>query len=94
MTQSYPQRIATHQLEESSERYFRSCIPRNWTCEKPQNDYGVDLKVDIFEEYDATGMELLIQLKASKSSSDQEHETIILKTSTYNYLWEKPSVSM
>ena len=94
MPQPYPQRIATHQLEEVSERYFKNRIPENWTCEKPHHDYGVDLKIDIFEGTNATGMELLVQLKSSQASNNQNHETITLNTSTYNYLWEKLQVVM
>lgn len=94
MTPSYPQRINIHQLEELSEKYFRNCLPRNWTCEKPENDYGVDLKVELFEEANATGMDILVQLKASQTRTDRDYETIILKTSSYNYLWDKLQVVM
>lgn len=94
MTPSYPQRTNTHQLEEKSERYFRNCLPRSWTCERPDRDYGVDLKVELFEGQSATGMELLIQLKSAQEAANREYEAIILKTSTYNYLWDKLQVVM
>lgn len=94
MATSYPKRPNTHQLEELSKRYFISHLPSNWVCEKPENDYGVDLKVDIFEDQNATAMELLIQLKSSQTSDEHEYETINLKTSTYNYLWDKLQVVM
>lgn len=94
MATSYPKRPNTHQLEEQSKRYFISHLPSSWVCEKPENDYGVDLKVDIFEDQNATGMELLIQLKSSQTSNENEYETINLKTSTYNYLWDKLQVVM
>src|SRR6266511_1639108 len=74
----YPQRNDTHQLEELSERFFANTLPRNWRSEKPGGDYGVDLKVDVFEGNYATGLELLIQLKSA----------------TYNYLWDKLQVAM
>ena len=94
MPTSYPQRSNTHQLEEQSERYFRSHLPKNWTCERPENDYGVDLKVELFENQNATGMELLIQLKSSQALAENDYETITLRTSTYNYLWDKLQVVM
>lgn len=94
MTPNYPQRIESHQLEEISKRFFNQCLPRNWTSEIPDHDYGIDLKVDIYDEQNSTGMELLIQLKASTSATPQEYETIILKRSTYNYLWDKLQVVM
>jgi hypothetical protein len=94
MTKQYPQRSNTHQLEEISERYFINSLPRNWRAEKPEADYGVDLKVDIFEDNDATGLELLIQLKSSQTSRQLDTVAIRLKTATYNYLWDKLQVVM
>jgi hypothetical protein len=69
-------------------------LPENWTAEKPGSDYGVDLRVDIFEGEYATGLELLIQLKASDTSTDGENESIRLRTTTYNHLWDKLQVVM
>lgn len=89
-----PKRGATHRLEERSERYFRMRLPNDWVCEKQQYDYGVDLRVEIFEDDEATGLELLVQLKASNESSAQETEIVRLKTSTYNYLRDKLQVVM
>lgn len=94
MKKQYPQRSNTHQLEELSIRYFTGSLPRNWHCEKPAADYGVDLKVDIFEEKDATGLELLVQLKSSEDASSSDSERIQLRTSTYNFLWDKLQVVM
>ena len=90
----YPQRIINHQLEEISERFFNSCLPKNWTSEKPVHDYGVDLRVDLYDNLDATGLELLVQLKASKTGTDQEYETVRLAMSTYNHLLDKLQVVM
>ena len=94
MSLRYPQRKNSHQLEEISERYFTSRLPGNWTSEKPTPDYGVDLRVDIYEGSNATGLELLIQQKASKNGNGQTYETVRLRTSTYNYLWDKLQVVM
>jgi hypothetical protein len=90
----YPQRSDTHQLEELSERFFANSLPRNWHHEKPGGDYGVDIKVDIFEDNNATGLELLVQLKSSHDANELDFETINLKTATYNYLWDKVQVVM
>lgn len=92
MSNQYPLRIDTHQLEEMSERFFRNQLPRNWTCEKPANDYGVDLRVDLFKGRSATGLELIVQLKASTEGSVGETERVNLKTSTYNHLRDKLQV--
>lgn len=90
----YPKRSETHQLEELSERFFVNSLPRNWCSEKPKADYGTDIKVDIFEGDNATGLELLVQLKSSHEASASEFETIHLRTATYNYLWDKLQVVM
>lgn len=91
---TYPQRPDSHQLEEISERFFVNTLPRNWRSERPGGDYGVDRKVDIFEENNATGLELLVQLKSSHAASEGEYETIRLETPTYNLLWDKVQVVM
>ena len=92
MPKIFPQRSESHQLEEISERYVRNALPRGWTCEKPQHDYGVDLRIDIFEDGDATGLELLVQLKASAESTAGETEVVRLRAPTYNHLWSKLQV--
>lgn len=76
MSTGFPNRSESHQIEEMSERFVRNALPRNWTCEKLQHDYGVDLRIDIFEDGFATGLELLIQLKASADSSNRETEVV------------------
>lgn len=90
----FPLRVKSHRLEEISERYFEQALPENWTTEPPFHDYGVDLAVEIFEGEKATGLELLIQLKASAKPSGNKTETVTLKTSTYNFLWDKLQVVM
>jgi len=84
-----PQRPRNHNIEELSERFFNSCLPENWYSNKPDNDYGVDLIVDLFEGTDATGLELLIQLKSSENSNDSDQESQTLRVATYNYLCKK-----
>ncbi len=94
MNKAFPIRDESHQLEELSERFFRDALPKNWSAEKPTNDYGVDLRVDLFEGSKATGLELLVQLKASAKATGNETEVVRLKTTTYNLLWEKLQVAM
>lgn len=94
MNRDFPIRSESHQLEELSERFFREYLPRNWTAEKPGHDYGVDLRVDMFEGSQATGLELLVQLKAAAEPTAADTETVRLKTTTYNLLWGKLTVAM
>ena len=90
----FPTRAASHQIEEISVRHFQNALPGNWTAEKPTPDYGVDLRVDIFEGNDATGLELLVQLKAAADATQGDTETVQLRAATYNYLWNKLQVAM
>lgn len=94
MPAKYPQRSTTHQLEEMSERFLNNHLPTNWTSEKPASDYGIDLKIDIFDGTNARGLELLVQLKATKTGTNRTYETVRLLTSTYNYLWDNLQVVM
>jgi Domain of unknown function (DUF4365) len=89
-----PQRPQNHNREELSERFFNSCLPGNWYSHKPQNDYGIDLIVDLFDGSDATGLELLVQLKSTGNPNDSAIEKQGLDTSTYNYLKRKLQVVM
>lgn len=90
----YPQRITAHRLEGLSERHFRNCLPENWMSSKPEHDYGVDLRVEMPEGDSVTGLELLVQLKASATTAARDYETVELRTSTYNYLRNKLEVVM
>lgn len=94
MNKAFPTRANSHQLEELSDRFFRQSLPRSWTSEKPAHDYGVDLRVDLFEENSATGLELLVQLKASAQSTGNDTESVRLNTATYNHIWGKLQVAM
>lgn len=94
MEKVFPIRGVSHQLEELSERFFRDSLPKNWAVEKPVHDYGVDLHVDLFEDNKATGLELLVQLKASIKPTGEDTETVRLRTSTYNFLCDKLQIAM
>ena len=89
-----PQRPATHVLEEQSERFLRQHLPSEWTCERPAQDYGVDLRIDIFENGHATGLELIVQLKASEAARTQPTESASLRIATYNYLKSRLQLAM
>lgn len=73
---------------------MRQHLPLAWTCERPGNDYGVDLHIDIFENGDATGLELIVQLKASEAARAQPMESVTLRVATYNYLRDRLQLAM
>lgn len=86
MNLQLPIRGNAQQLEAESEQYFRRYLPRSWTCDKPASDYGVDLRVGIVMNDCVTGIELLVQLKASAKVNHRDYETFKFSVSTYNYL--------
>ncbi len=94
MAKQKPKRINNHNSEELSERFFNNCLPENWYSYPPRNDYGVDLIVEIFEGEEATGLELIVQLKSTGTATENEIEKQTLDVSTYNYLNEKLRVAM
>jgi hypothetical protein len=80
-------------LESKSLLFFRNNIPENWTTTVPDDDYGVDLIVNIFEgKHPAYDFE--IQLKASENSIVGDFEKATLKLRTYNYLVARLHVIM
>ncbi len=84
----FPERHSNHSLEQKSETFFIQHIPKDWNVSKPQKDYGQDLNIEICEAGKYKGLDLIVQLKASKKADNNNgYEKIIFKTSTYNYLW-------
>ncbi len=94
MAKNFPKRPEPHNLEELSERFFNRSLPRDWTTQKIKGDYGIDLRVDIFEKNQTTGLEFLVQLKASQNSVVGDNEKINLKISSYNLLCHKIQVAL
>ena len=88
----FPVRASSHVLEEQSSRLFRSSLPAAWSTYKPEDDYGIDFRVNVYEEGEDTGLELLAQLKASETSCGKSYERIKLKKRTYNMMKNKLQV--
>jgi hypothetical protein len=62
-------------------------LPKDWNVTKPNNDYGQDLNIEICEDSQYRGLDLVVQLKASASNSMLDNtERQQLKLSTFNYL--------
>ncbi|MDT0275537.1 DUF4365 domain-containing protein [Blastococcus goldschmidtiae] len=60
-----PGRTRDHELETASERALEQLLPEAWTVAPVQHDYGIDRRVEIFEEQQATGLGFLVQLKGT-----------------------------
>jgi hypothetical protein len=86
MAERLPQRPRSHQLEKASQDFFEACLPREWLTDKPPYDYGVDMRVAVFNGTDATGLEFVAQLKATEKAQGSDAEPLKLNVATYNYL--------
>ncbi|TDW49543.1 uncharacterized protein DUF4365 [Curtobacterium sp. PhB42] len=89
MTDDMPQRPYQHDLESNSRRAFEQRLPKNWTVEPREHDYGIDLDVEVFDGGSATGMRFGVQLKGQVKSDNPPRVT--LKRSTLNY-WRESDV--
>jgi len=94
MNAQLPIRDDARQREAASELFFQQHLPQGWMWERPANDYGIDLRVGVVENNLVTGLEFLVQLKASHDPSTAGYERIRLGVSTYNYLMGAVSVAM
>ena len=94
MNAQLPVRDVARQREAASELFFQQHLPDGWIWNRPATDYGIDGRVGVVENDQVTGIEFLVQLKASASPSAAVYERISLKVSTYNYLIGALSVAM
>jgi hypothetical protein len=94
MPTKLPQRHVSHQLEEESNQFFRSCLPKDWTCDEPDNDYGIDFRVGLADNGYLNGQALVVQLKASLRALDGKSVRVRMRVSTVNYLINVLEVAM
>jgi hypothetical protein len=91
----YPERIDNLTLEQKSENYLRGFLPPEWNITIPNKDYGQDLNIEICEDNQYKGLDLIVQLKSSATSNVLDgNEREQLRVSTYNYLWNNLRVVM
>jgi hypothetical protein len=95
MAMQFPERHQNHTLEQKSEGYFRNILPKEWNVTSPAKDYGQDLNIELSEDGQFKGLDLIVQLKASHNSNAlNDNERVTLKLSTYNYLRQNLRVVM
>jgi hypothetical protein len=86
MNVAFPQRPMAHQLEDESIAFFMRHLPPGWTCDRPQHDYGVDLRVGLADSGQVNGQQLVAQLKASSTAPQGTTVAITLDVATLNFL--------
>lgn len=94
MPTRFPQRPKTHQLEAESVAFVQAQVPHGWTFDRPEHDYGVDIRLGLAKNRQVTGEQLVVQLKASAVAPEGETVSVTLDTSTLNFLRNMLEVAM
>jgi len=89
-----PQRPRQHVLENESRIFTKQILPTEWIVEDGQNDYGIDLVVEIVKDSCVTGAHFLMQLKSTDKLAVSKDGYIIhpCSTSTLQYFLERPEL--
>lgn len=81
-----PTRPRSHQIEDESRRAFSSKLPSPWLYRDETRDYGIDGRVEIFDEKNlGTGRMFLVQLKATDQLALDKALTVKLRSEQYEY---------
>jgi hypothetical protein len=79
-----------HITDSAGERQLRTIFERlGWTVNKLEHDYGIDFLVEVFRDYQSTGVSFKVQLKsstASRYSADGEFISQPVEISNAKYL--------
>mgnify|MGYP000105989169 CR=1 FL=1 len=82
-----PQRPRSHQLATESENFLRGVVPSSWVVQDLTHDYGKDFLVEVFLRGKATGLEFIVQLRATDNLRKRGDKVVTrMKVKTINYL--------
>jgi hypothetical protein len=81
-----PGRPREHVLEEESCIALRALLPAEWTMEPVRRDYGLDARVEVFQDGRATGLAFWAQLKATDEPDLRRALSVGFETTSLNYL--------
>jgi hypothetical protein len=89
-----PKRPRQHTLETLSQQYVKSVLPAEWVVEGFENDYGLDLQVEIVRNEQVTGAHFAIQLKSTDRLTIRKKSYVShsCETSTLRYFLERPEL--
>ncbi|MGO2518510.1 MAG: DUF4365 domain-containing protein [Microbacterium sp.] len=88
-----PTRHANHSRSSWSNRAFEHVLPREWVVHALAEDYGIDRRVEVFEDDRTTGIFFNVQLKSTdRGSGHQPAESI--KRTTLNYWDQTPDATL
>lgn len=86
MPKKLPGRTFQHILETNSEKALANSLPSEWVLEPRAHDYGIDLDIEVFEDGQATGLRIPVQLKGQQDSGQPAR--IRLKRTSIEY-WKE-----
>ena len=93
--QRLPKRTRAHVLETLSRQHVESIFPPEWVHRRVEDDYGLDLRVEIVAGESVSGREFAVQLKGTDrlrtSGEDVLHSC---KVSTAHYFLHRPEPVM
>jgi len=93
--QRLPKRTRAHVLETLSRQHVESIFPTEWVCRRVEDDYGLDMRVEIVTGEGVSGREFAVQLKGTDrlktSGEDVLHSC---KVSTAAYFLRRPEPVM
>jgi tetratricopeptide (TPR) repeat protein len=93
--QRLPKRTRAHVLETLSRQHVESILPTEWVCRRVEDDYGLDMRVEIVSGESVSGREFAVQLKGTdrlKTSGDDVLHSC--KVSTAHYFLQRPEPVM
>lgn len=81
-----PGRPREHVLEEESLIALRALLPAAWSFEPVRRDYGLDVRVEVFQGGYATGLAFWAQLKGTDEADVKRALGVSFHATTLNYL--------
>jgi tetratricopeptide (TPR) repeat protein len=88
-----PGRPETHTRSTWSTRAFASVLPSGWLIHPLEEDYGIDRRVEVFENGRTTGIFFNVQLKSTEVGSGERPAESIKRT-TLNYWAQTPDATL
>jgi hypothetical protein len=67
-----------HEIEDISKRIFEKSLPDGWIAQELHPDYGLDYRIEIFENENSTGYDFYIQLKGKSKINIDSSDNINL----------------
>lgn len=88
-----PVRHENHSRSSWSNREFERVLPREWVVHSLAEDYGIDRRVEVFENGRTTGVFFNVQLKSTNRGSGHSPAESIKRT-TLNYWQQTPDATL